>query len=182
MKIIPLYSDQKIQQLILEIQRGDTHAQKVVYEQYAPKMLSVCRMYVKDLQFAEDCMIKGFVKVFRNVKQFQHKGSFEGWIRRIMVNECLTYLRFHKKISLTAEEEFEEPSTTIPDFGFKAQNLIDQLPEGYKVVFNLFVMEEMSHKEIASQLGISESSSKSQLFKAKQKLKAMFRNNKQMYL
>ena len=91
MKIISFYKNEKA--LIKKAISGNREAQQWLYEKYASKMLSVCRQYIKDVQFAEDVMIKGYLKVFLNLKSFKHEGSFEGWIRRIMVHECIVYLR-----------------------------------------------------------------------------------------
>ncbi len=174
MKVIPLYNDKKTEAWIRQIQAQDALAQKELYLHFSPKMLGVCRRYIRDLQYAEDCMVKGFVKVFKNCHSYKNQGSFEGWIRRIMVNECLTYLRLQKSFSFIEEEKLEDEVLEEIEFSFDAQTLMDRLPEGYRVVFNLFVMEGFSHKEIAEELNISESTSKSQLFKAKKQLRAAF--------
>lgn len=176
MKIIPLYNDAKVEQWIPRIKKEESQAQKELYEHFAPKMLSVCRMYIRDLQYAEDCMIKGFVKVFRNCKQYQNKGNFEGWVRRIMINECLNFLKAQKPIQFLDENEIYEDVETPEESNIDIQALLDQLPEGYRIVFNLFVMEDMSHKEIAQLLNISESTSKTQYFRAKNKLKQLLKN------
>ena len=91
LKIISLYNNEKT--LIKKSVAGNREAQKNLYEAYAPKMLSVCRQYIKDLQFSEDVMINGFVKVFNNLENFRYEGSFEGWIRRIMIRESISFLR-----------------------------------------------------------------------------------------
>ncbi|MGB6151525.1 MAG: RNA polymerase sigma factor, partial [Pricia sp.] len=90
MKIIPFYKNEK--QLIKKSASGNREAQRRLYEEHAPKMLGVCRRYIKDLQFAEDVMVSGFVKVFKNLDTFRHEGSFQGWIRQIMVRESLSHL------------------------------------------------------------------------------------------
>src|SRR5690606_41626211 len=87
---------------------NNRHAQHRIYTTYSPKMLSVCRQYIKDLQQAEDIMITAFMKVFTKLKDFEHKGSFEGWIRRIMVNECISYLRVNKKMNFLEDEYYTE--------------------------------------------------------------------------
>src|SRR5690625_8019075 len=112
-------------------------------------MLSVCRSYVKDLHNAEDCMRKAFVKVFKNINSFESKGSFEGWIRRIMVNECLDFLKLRKD-EIYIDEFFPEDQSTEDiqsDYYFDAQELLDQLPSIYRVVFNLYVLEIFWIKE-----------------------------------
>lgn len=171
MKIIKLHNQEK--SLIKKAISNNREAQKQLFEQYSPKMLGVCRQYVKDLHHAEDLLLQGFLKVFTNLHKFKHEGSFEGWIRRIMVNTCISYLRKKNRIDLSDEDYvFNDSatesleSTTVEDI----QKLIDQLPEGYKMVFNLFAIEGYKHSEIAQQLKISESTSKSQLFKARKML------------
>ena len=153
---------------------GNRQAQRAIYEKFAPKMLSVCRQYIKDVQFAEDVMINGFVKVFKNLDAFEHRGSFEGWIRRIMIRESISYLR-KKQFVVFDDEVFEKnesmvsETSSILDMEY-IQDLIDGLPEGYKMVFVLYAVEGYKHSEIAEALGISESTSKSQLFKARKLL------------
>ncbi len=175
MKIIPLHNKPKVEKWIREIQKNNSKAQKELYNHFSPTMLAVCRRYINDLQFAEDCMIKGFVKVFKNSTKYKNKGSFEGWVRRIMVNECLTFLRLQKRLDFLVDNDLPEQLEEKSSYSFDAQEILDALPEGYRVVFNLFVFEEMSHKDIANVLNISESTSKSQLFKAKKKLKNLFK-------
>ncbi|MNT62493.1 ECF RNA polymerase sigma factor SigE [compost metagenome] len=113
------------------------------------------------------------MKVFTNLKNFEHKGSFEGWIRRIMVNECISYLRVQKKVKFAVDEFFVEESFNEIDSQFtveQIQYLIDALPDGYKMVFNLYAIEGYKHNEIAKMLGINEGTSKSQLSHARKML------------
>jgi RNA polymerase sigma-70 factor (ECF subfamily) len=138
-------------------------------------MLGVCRQYIKDIHQAEDIMITAFMKVFTNLKNFENKGSFEGWIRRIIVNECISYLRVHKKVNFIEDENYVEESfnniesqLSLEDIQF----LIDSLPDGYKMVFNLFAIEGYKHREIAMMLGINEGTSKSQFSQARKMLQA----------
>lgn len=155
---------------------GNRQAQQFLYEKFAPKMLSVCRQYIKDVQFAEDVMVNGFVKVFEHLESFEHRGSFEGWIRRIMIRESISYLR-KKQFVVYDDEVLEsrpkhvEEDTTLLDVEY-VQQLIDDLPEGYKMVFLLYAIEGYKHYEIAAILEISEGTSKSQLFKARKMLQA----------
>lgn len=173
MKIIPFYKNEK--QLIKKSASGNREAQKHLYEKHAPKMLGVCRQYIKDIHFAEDVMINGFVKVFKNLEAFRHEGSFEGWIRRIMVRESINHLRKKQFVvyddSIYDRTELKSsPSSSELDVAH-IQNLIDALPEGYRAVFVLFAIEGYSHTEIADMLNISESTSRSQLFKSRKLLK-----------
>ena len=172
MKVIPLFKNEK--QLIARAAKNHRDAQQHLYEKHSGKMLSVCRMYVKDLQHAEDVMLTGFFKVFTHLKDFKHEGSFEGWVRRIMIRESISFLR--KKNEL----EFQEEMESIKSEGFDTiqaeidaehiQQLIDELPEGYKAVFVLYAVEGYKHSEIAELLKITVGTSKSQLFKAKKML------------
>ncbi|KAF2515321.1 RNA polymerase sigma factor [Flavobacterium foetidum] len=173
MKIIQLHQEEtKIIKLAVENNR---QAQQQIYSKFSSKMLSVCRQYIKDIQLAEDVMITAFMKVFTNLKNFEHKGSFEGWIRRIMVNECISYLRVQKKVKFAEDEFFVEESFNEIDSQFtveQIQYLIDSLPDGYKMVFNLYAIEGYKHNEIAKMLGINEGTSKSQLSHARKMLQA----------
>lgn len=173
MKIIPFYKNEK--QLIKKSAAGNREAQKHLYEKYAPKMLGVCRQYIKDIHFAEDVMINGFVKVFKNLDSFRYDGSFEGWIRRIMVRESITHLR---KRQFVVYDDSIYDRTTLESAPLSSeldlahiQNLIDALPEGYRAVFVLFAIEGYTHTEIATMLSISEGTSRSQLFKSRKMLK-----------
>lgn len=176
MKIIELHNQQKL--LIKKAIDNNREAQQQLFEQFSPKMLGVCRQYVKDVHHAEDLLLSGFLKVFKNLHAFKHEGSFEGWIRRIMVNTCISYLRKKNLVDLSDEEYvFNDAATeslentSVEDI----QKLIDKLPEGYKMVFNLFAIEGYKHSEIAEKLGISESTSKSQLFKARKLLQQNYK-------
>ncbi|SHJ12364.1 RNA polymerase sigma-70 factor, ECF subfamily [Mesonia phycicola] len=173
MKVIQLHTNQK--RLIKKAQKKDRKAQQSLYEAYAPKMLSVCRMYIKDLQFAEDVMLKGFMKVFTHLSSYKSEGSFEGWIRKIMVREAIDFLRSHKKIQFS--ETLENDAVFTTDNSFQSndaveflQQKIDELPEGYKAVFMLYAVEGYKHQEIAKMLKITVGTSKSQLSKARKVL------------
>jgi RNA polymerase sigma-70 factor (ECF subfamily) len=118
-------------------------------------------------------MITAFMKVFTNLKNFEHKGSFEGWIRRIMVNECISFIRANKKVSFLEDENYKEESFNNIDSQFKVdeiQFLIDALPDGYKMIFNLYAIEGYKHQEIAEMFNINEGTSKSQLSHARKLL------------
>ncbi|MEZ0129601.1 RNA polymerase sigma factor [Flavobacterium sp. LBUM151] len=171
MKIIHLHQEET--ELIKLAVENNRQAQQQIYSRFSPKMLSVCRQYIKDIQLAEDVMITAFMKVFTNLNRFENKGSFEGWIRRIMVNECISYLRVQKKVKFTEDEIYVEESFNEIDSQFivdQIQFLIDALPDGYKMVFNLYAIEGYKHNEIARMLGINEGTSKSQLSHARKML------------
>ncbi|QMU66735.1 MAG: sigma-70 family RNA polymerase sigma factor [Flavobacteriaceae bacterium] len=168
MKIISLHHSQKL--VIQKAIQRDRTAQKAIFDKFSPKMLGVCRQYVKDSRHAEELMLSGFLKVFTHLHKFRHEGNFENWIRRIMVNTCLSYLRKKNAIQMTDEEYVYNnyaaenlENTSTEDI----QKLIDGLPKGYKMVFNLYAIEGYKHTEIAEKLNITVSTSKSQLFKAR---------------
>jgi RNA polymerase sigma-70 factor (ECF subfamily) len=172
LKTITFYNIENV--LIKKAAAAHPGAQKWLYEKYAPKMLSVCRQYIKDMHYAEDVMIKGFLKVFSHLKTYRYEGSFEGWMRKIMVREAITHLR--KKQLVIFDDELREQNSNSQIVLSSAldveyiQLLIDALPEGYKMVFMLYAVEGYSHNEIAAMLNISESTSKTQLFKARRRL------------
>lgn len=172
LKVIQLYKNEK--QLIIKAVSGNRDAQRVLFEIHSPKMLSICRYYINDVQHAEDVMLKGFYKVFRNISSFKGEGSFEGWMRRIMANEAIAFLRQKKSIEFsTYEYEIQGTVTHTINSEIEVaeiQQLIDGLPEGYRMVFVMFAIEGYKHQEIAKILNISEGTSKSQLFKARKLL------------
>ncbi|WP_294200293.1 RNA polymerase sigma factor [uncultured Chryseobacterium sp.] len=163
--------------LLSRLKRQDPAAQKIFYDQNVKKFLSISRSYITDLYQAEDCVIKAFCKIFKNMESFRNEGSFDGWARRIVVNECLNFIKSHKTVFYLddinpayLEEVYEED----PVFNFNAQELLDQLPDAYRMVFNLYVFEDYSHQEIADALQISIAVSKTQLFRAKEKMRKIY--------
>jgi len=172
MKVIQLHKNET--KLIQRAAKQNREAQHVLYEVHSPKMLSVCRYYIKDVHQAEEVMLNGFFKVFKYLKRFKNEGSFEGWIRRIMVREAISYLRQKKKIEFVTEDQYiERDYTNNINTNIEVaeiQQLIDSLPEGYRMVFVMYAIEGYKHYEIAELLKISEGTSKSQLFKARQML------------
>ncbi len=164
--------------------KGDPNHQKSIYEKYKVSLFKLCLLYVKDRSIAEDLLQEGFIKIFTKLSSFNaDKGTFTGWARKIMINECLQYLRSFKK-----QVKVEELDEVIYMFSSRYErdtiarlsldelyNIINTLPEGYKIVFNLYVVEGYNHREIAELLGISENTSKSQLHKAKSKLKNLIK-------
>jgi RNA polymerase sigma factor (sigma-70 family) len=184
LKVIQLYKNEN--KLIQKAIKNNRKAQNVLYELYAPKMLSVCRYYIRDVQFAEEVMLNGFLKVFSNLKKFKKEGSFEGWIRKIMVRESISFIRQQKNIEFAVEEvDVKSDYSILSNTKFEAeeiQQLIDALPEGYRIVFNMSIIEGYKHHEIAKILNISEGTSKSQLFKARKMLQQKIKEiNKTSY-
>ena len=159
--------------LIKGCRKGDRHAQQQVFDLYASRMLGVCLRYLKNTMQAEDVLVMSFTKVFDRIGQFKGDGSFEGWIRRITVNEALTWLRRNRSM-MVAQADLVEVDRQ-PDYSKLADHLeeedllkmIDQLPPGYRIVFNMYALDGYSHKEIAEELGITENTSKSQLSRAR---------------
>lgn len=146
--------------------------QRELYQRFAPKMYGVCLRYAGNAEEAEDILQEGFIKVFNKIGSFRSEGSFEGWIRRIFVNTAIEH--FRKKIYLQPITDYEEDTVegkylTILDSLAEKDiiQLVQQLSPGYRTVFNMYVVEGYTHKQIAEALGISEGTSKSQLSRAK---------------
>lgn len=178
--IIPLYTTDE--QLVKACQKADPKAQKRVYEKYAPKMLAICKRYLVDELEAEDVMIEGFMKVFNKIDSFKLEGSFEGWIKRIMVNEALMLLRSKKKegFSVDLDSAHYEIEPHFTPNSLEADELIKiiaGLPTGFRTVFNLYAIEGYSHAEIAKELNITEGTSKSQLSRARVILQNLVQKN-----
>ena len=155
-----------------------------LYDQYAPLLLGLCLRYCGRKEDAEDVLHEGFIKILKSIEGFRKRenGSFEGWMKRIMVNTALNFLRSRsreKMLILADTQVFPDPGpeseaecSTLPDLSREQiMELVCSLPTGYRTVFNLYVFEDYSHKEIADALGCSESTSKSQLSKARAMLR-----------
>ena len=175
---IPYYLSEN--RLVVALQRGEARAQKIVYEGYATRMMAVCLRYVANQADAEDVLIESFMRVFERVNQFRNEGSFEGWVRRIMVTESLMFLRKNKSLrqEISLDIVMEAPDYQWADENLQTDDLlriVAQLPTGYRTVFNLFAIEGYSHAEIATLTGISEGTSKSQLSRARALLQQKIR-------
>lgn len=159
--------------LVVECVKGNAKAQKMLFDKFASKMMSVCMRYANDTMEAEDVLQEGFVKVFSKLPDFKMEGSLEGWIRRIMVNTSLDAIRKQKRhLGDTKLEDVEYKVTNLESANDQLMaedlmKLVQALPDGYKVVFNLFAIEGYSHKEIADLLGVTENTSKSQYSRAR---------------
>lgn len=159
--------------LVIECVKGDSRAQRMLFERFSKKMLGVCMRYAKSTEQAEDVLQDGFIKVFSKLNDFKHDGSLEGWIRRIMVNTSLDQIR--KENKLLGNMSLDNVDYKLQDNAFVLENLaakdlmkmVQSMPVGYKVVFNMFAIEGYSHKEISEHLGISENTSKSQYSRAR---------------
>jgi RNA polymerase sigma-70 factor (ECF subfamily) len=163
--------------LVKKCIEGDPKAQRLLFDKFAPKMLGVCMRYAKNTEQAEDVLQEGFIKVFTKLKNYQGAGSLEGWVRRIMVNTSLDQIRkevkFQDNIAMdNVDYKLELDSYVLETLQAKdLLVLINGMPEGYKVVFNMFAIEGYSHKEIAEELNISVNTSKSQYSRARSYLK-----------
>ena len=163
--------------------RRDQRAQRMLYEMYSPRMLTVCVRYVGDKERAKDIMHDGFITVFEKIGSYNASGSFEGWLRRIFVNTSLMYLR--KGDALKYSEELSAVDKEIVEDGAGINNvtstellkLIASMPAGFRAVFNMYAIEGYSHQEIAKELNISEGSSRSQLSRARAWLQERLKGN-----
>ena len=169
------------EELALQCKQANNRARKQLYEQYGGLLMAICLRYTGDKEAAEDVLHDGFIRIFQSIGQFsyQGEGSLRAWMERVMVNTVLQYLRKNDVMSQSTAlddvlETYEEPDAsavdTIPQKVL--MQFISELPAGYRTVFNLFVFEDKSHKEIARLLGINEKSSASQLVRAKAALAA----------
>ncbi|MGL5681789.1 MAG: RNA polymerase sigma factor [Marinifilaceae bacterium] len=164
-----------LEQTIAKCKKGDMKAAEQIYNLFAAKMFAVCLRYSNSYHDAEDCLQDGFIKVFDQIEQFKGSGSFEGWMRRIFVHICIERIRKNAKISTT--DEFDDITESPPEELFEdltieeLNEMVNSLPDKYRLVFGLYVQEEMTHKEIAQMLNISEGTSKSNLSRARELLK-----------
>ena len=162
---------------------GDRYFQRCLYEQYMPKMLGVCMRYTKNREEAEDVLQDGFVQVFKSLHSFKFEGSFEGWIRKIMVNCAIKHYRTKPKmypvVALENAQVVDSGTEEIMAYLNKKEllKMVQGLPPAYRMIFNLYVFEGMKHREIAAHLGISEGTSKSNFFDAKLLLRKAVNNS-----
>ena len=159
--------------LIEACKNNDASAQKLLYETFARKMMSVCLRYADNREMAEDFLQDGFIKVFSSIRSYSYEGSFEGWMRRVFVNTALESLRkndlLRNGVDLDSLDPQQEADYSAVDkiSADELMELIAQLPPGFRTVFNMFAVEGYSHKEIAHALNITESTSRSQYTRAK---------------
>lgn len=181
----------ELEAIIAACKKSDRRAQQQLFSLFYGKMMAVCLRYIHDRDSAQEVLQEGFIKVFDNIKGYDSKGSFEGWVRRIMANCAIDFIRKVRKDTLltdddrdfrqatTDEEEDDWEMTTIK--AEVAMEAIQQLSPAYRTVFNLYVIEEYTHREIAELLGISEGTSKSNLSKAKMNLQ-LYLNKKFIHI
>jgi RNA polymerase sigma factor (sigma-70 family) len=168
------YREEK--KLIKNCLAGNAAAQEKLFKKYYALMLGICLRYAKDRDGALEILQEGFIKIFGNLDKFKFEGSFQGWMKRIMVNSAIDKYRKNSAEPVSYDIEDHQNLGVKDDVfsNFEKEDLlncIQELPEGYRTIFNMYVIEGFSHKEIAKELNISEGTSKSQLFKAKQLLK-----------
>jgi len=169
---LELYNSKLENTLIQACIEKDGKAQREIYERYAPKMYPLCLRYVQGSSQAEDVLVTGFMKVFDKIHTYSGQGSLGAWIRRVIINEALSYLRKNKTMYLEVDIEAADRQ---PDLQFVQDHLqtedllqmVGELPMGYRTVFNLYAIEGYNHREISEKLGISENTSKSQLSRAR---------------
>lgn len=161
-------------QFIKALKKMDRNAQKELYELYSGKFFALCRRYLIQQDEAQDALVKSFYKILTSIDKYHGTGSFEGWMRRIVVNECLMSLRkkqhFHLNLD-TAFQQAADDTNIIDDLAYQdILNCMEQLPNGYRTIFNMYVIEGYKHREIGEILGISINTSKSQLILAKKRM------------
>ena len=171
-------SEDEMMEVVSGCIKNDRNCQEKFYKAFSPKMFSVCLSFTKDYEQAKDLLQEGFIKVFRNLSKYDKLGSLEGWVRRVIVNTAIDFIRADKNkyffVPFDSEAEYE--STLVENDAIKKLGLDDFyvitkcLPAGYKIILTLFIVEGYSHEEIAEKLNISIGTSKSQLAKAKKKL------------
>lgn len=171
-------SDRK---LVKECVRGNPAAQRALYERFSGKMYGLCLRYAKNEQLAQDILQDGFIRVYEKLSSFRNEGSLEGWIRRLIVNVAIRACQRQARMYVVTDLE-EAASQAGPEEiegSFAQQELLDMiqdLPDGYRLVFNLYAIEGYTHKEVAQKLNISEGTSKSQLSRARKALQQMIEN------
>lgn len=169
-----------IEQLINDCKKNDIKAQEQLYRQYAPKLFSVCLKYSSNYTEAQDNLQDGFLVIFEKINQFSFKGSFDGWLKRIMVNTVLQKYRSERFLNLVDEEIKDEIDEEIDEEFVSIEflmKIIQELPERYRLVFNLYAIDGYSHQEIADMLKINIGTSKSNLSRARMILKDKIENN-----
>ena len=165
--------------IISESIKGNTTMQKMLYKQFAVTMYYVCLRYVKNAADAEDVLQEAFIKIFKNLDKYKEKGSFEGWIRKIITRTAISHLRDNKKYSFHTELEYscvDKETTVLDKLGEKEIiGIVTKLPPGYKKIFMLYVTEGYNHREIAELLGCSEGTCKSQFYRSRIRIQKLLK-------
>ncbi|MDG5491157.1 RNA polymerase sigma factor [Psychroserpens sp. SPM9] len=163
-----------LEQLIERCKKNDAQAQSQLYKLYASKLFSICLKYSRNYAEAEDNLQDAFITIFKKIDQFKNKGSLEGWMKRITINTALQRYRSAGVFDIINEDQIEDVSVEVDDDSISIDfllNIIQELPDRYRLVFNLYALDDYSHKEIASLLAISTGTSKSNLARARLILK-----------
>jgi RNA polymerase sigma-70 factor (ECF subfamily) len=174
----------EISDIVKGCRAGKREAQQALYERYSELLFGICLRYIASRDDAEDVLMESFYKIFQKITDFREEGSFEGWMKRIVVNDCLMFLRKRSNTYLTVElgsleiADDTDEEIDLP-FSFEQINtLLEKLPTGYRTVFNLYVFEALKHREIAALLGISIHTSKSQYTLAKNRIISILASSK----
>ena len=174
-----------LNELVKQCAKNDRKAQEEIYQLFSGKLFSICLKYSKNKQEAQDNFQDGFITIFDKIGQFKFKGSFEGWLKRVMVNTILLKYRQKNVLNLVTEEIPDEVIVDIDDDEVSLDfllNLIQELPDRYRMVFNLYVLDGFSHKEISKMLQIAEGTSKSNLARARAILKQKIEKHQESQL
>lgn len=177
--------DENLEILIRQCQKNKTNAQAEIYKLYSAQLFSVCLRYTDNYDDAQDIFQDGFIMIFHKINQFRFEGSFEGWLRRIMVNSCIEKHRgknhlyvINEEITADENSEDEEEELETEDYSYdELLAFVRSLPDRYNQVFNLYVIEGYSHQQISEMLQISIGTSKSNLSRAREKLKELIKKN-----
>ncbi len=167
----------EIELLIEECKKQNILAQRLLYEKFCTQLFNCCKRYIQNNEDAEECLMNGFHIIYKSIHKFSYinDSSFVGWLRRIVINECLNFLRKKNRFDFTQIENDDlisvEPTVFENIESRDLLKIIEQMPIGYKTILNLYVVEQMSHKEISELLNITEGTSKSQLSRARVNLK-----------
>lgn len=163
-----------LDQLIIKCKKGNAKAQGDLYNLYSRKLFSLCLKYSRNYAEAEDSLQDAFLTIFKKVAQFNNKGSFEGWMKRIVINTALQKYRKQGYLDVVNENQIEEITVDVDELDVSVDfllKIIQELPDRYRLVFNLYALDGYSHKEIAKTLAISQGTSKSNLSRARMILK-----------
>ncbi len=174
-----------LDQLIKKCKKKNAAAQEQLYRLYSSKLFSICLKYSTDYSSAEDTLQDAFITIFDKITQYKNKGSFEGWMKRITINTALQKYRKQKVFDIVNEEQIEEVEVEIENEEVSLDyllSIIQQLPDRYRLVFNLYVLDGYAHKEIAEMLSISVGTSKSNLARARNILKTKIETNQEPYV
>lgn len=176
------------EEVLNDFRKGEKYAYDLIYKAYAKAMFGICLRYTRCKDDAQDILQEAFIKVYVHREKFQSNQSIGAWIKTITINSALSYIKQNYKFILVENEmtfdeiqtEQEEPKD-LKEMQQKLLGILNQLPDGYRTVFNLYVIDNLTHKEIAEYLEISENTSKSQLFKAKKMIQAIVEKEKMSY-